>query len=77
MPLSVHRIRVSSSPQSHADAHAFVGQIRSFHEIKDALGAHLEITFFNRDAATYVFSSGSSDSLAKWSLQESALYDWL
>ncbi|KAJ3562075.1 hypothetical protein NP233_g9803 [Leucocoprinus birnbaumii] len=31
---------------------ALVGHIRNFHEIKDALGTHLEITFFNRDAAT-------------------------
>ncbi|KXN85508.1 Multiple RNA-binding domain-containing protein 1 [Leucoagaricus sp. SymC.cos] len=31
---------------------ALVGQIRTFNEIKDALGTHLEVTFFNREAAT-------------------------
>ncbi|KAF9444622.1 hypothetical protein P691DRAFT_786447 [Macrolepiota fuliginosa MF-IS2] len=51
---SVRVDNVSKSGTSEIVAlfNALVGQIRSFHEIKDALGTHLEITFFNRDAAT-------------------------
>ncbi|XP_006463218.1 hypothetical protein AGABI2DRAFT_144580 [Agaricus bisporus var. bisporus H97] len=48
----VDNVSKSSASEVIALFNALIGQIRSFHEIKDALGTHLEITFFNRDAAT-------------------------
>lgn len=48
----VDNVSKSSTQEVIALFSALVGQIRSFHEIRDALGTHLEIAFFNRDAAT-------------------------
>lgn len=50
--IRVDNVSKSNTHEVVALFNALVGHIHSFHEIKDALGTHLEIIFFNRDAAT-------------------------